>query len=123
MTDEERKQFLADCVREGLEIDPETAEVDWAYVRTLDPYGIYDLPEELQQTGRGYFARRPGGTWVCFYDLPAATRDALWQKHEKELVFPAGLGSGQDDTPLPPEVVSWLKARKAARRYGEDNAT
>jgi hypothetical protein len=92
VTDEERKQFLADRVREGLEIDPETAEVDWVYARTLDPYGIYpDLPEELQQVGREYFARRRDGTWVCFDDLPAATRDALWQKHHQDLAFPAGL--------------------------------
>jgi hypothetical protein len=80
MTDEERKQFLADRVREGLEINPKTAEVMLEHRFVVDPYGIYsDLSEEEQQIGRCYFARRPGGTWVSFRDLPAATRDALWR--------------------------------------------
>ena len=96
MTDEERKPFLADRVRAASEIDPETAEVLWCYINVRDPYEICD-PEEGEVVGRGHFARRPGGTWVCFYDLPDATRDALWQKHHQELAFPAGLlapGSG-----------------------------
>jgi hypothetical protein len=42
----------------GRQIDPETAEVCWAYELTLDPYRVYpDLPEELQQVERTYFAR------------------------------------------------------------------
>ena len=67
----------------GLHIDPETAEVDWSYVQTLDPYGDDpDLPEEYQQIGRGYFARSPeSDVWISFYDLPKATRDALRKKH------------------------------------------
>src|SRR5438132_170649 len=45
----------------GLQIDPETAEVEWTYAQTLDPYGDgLDLPEEYQQVGREYFARSPG---------------------------------------------------------------
>jgi hypothetical protein len=45
----------------GLQIDPETAEVEWIYAHTLDPYGDDpDLPEELQCVGREYFARSPG---------------------------------------------------------------
>src|ERR1700730_7694778 len=77
----------------GLLIDPESAEVDWVYAQTLDPYGVYpDLPEELQQIGREYFARSPGSDlWVCFGDLPDSTRNALWEKHRKKLKFPAGL--------------------------------
>ena len=91
MTDEKRKQLLADRVRAASEINPETAEVLWCYVNVRDPYDIYD-PEEGEVVGRGHFARRPGGTWVCFYDLPDATRDwQLGQKHHQELVFPAGL--------------------------------
>jgi hypothetical protein len=40
---------------------PETAEVEWIYVHTLDPYGVYpELPEECQQVGPEYFARSPG---------------------------------------------------------------
>ena len=76
----------------GRHIDPATAEVDWIYAQTLDPYGDNpNLPEECQQVGRAYFARAPGGTWICFYDLPKATRDALWAKHKSKLAFPAGL--------------------------------
>jgi hypothetical protein len=77
----------------GLHIDPETAEVDWTYAQTLDPYGDEpNLPEECRQVGRGYFARSPGSdVWISFYDLPEATRDALWKKHRGSLAFPAGL--------------------------------
>ena len=72
----------------GLQIDPETAEVEWTYAQTLDPYGDDpNLPEEYQQVGREYFARSPGSdVWVWFGDLPKATRDALWH-----LALPAGL--------------------------------
>jgi hypothetical protein len=77
----------------GLHIDPETAEVDWVYAQTIDPYGDDpNLPEEYQQVGREYFARSPGSdVWIDFGDLPEATRDALWKKHRRKLAFPAGL--------------------------------
>jgi hypothetical protein len=77
----------------GLHIDPETAEVDWTYAHTLDPYGdCPDLPEEYQQVGRAYFACSPGSNlWINFGDLPKATRDALWERHSSRLAFPAGL--------------------------------
>ena len=64
----------------GLQIDPGTAEVDWAYRETLDPYGDgIDLPEEYRgHVGREYFARSPGSDiWIAFCDLPKATRNAL----------------------------------------------
>ena len=77
----------------GLHIDPETADVEWTYAQTLDPYGDDpNLPEELQQVGREYFARSPGSdVWILFGDLPDATRDVLWKKHKGNLAFPAGL--------------------------------
>jgi len=86
------EQWLAIRKEAGLKIDPETAEVQWIHARPFDPYGVYpDLPEECQQVGRVYFARSPGSdVWVCFYDLPEATRDALWKKHRSKLAFPAG---------------------------------
>jgi hypothetical protein len=63
MTDEERKVWLAIRKEGGLKIDAETAEVEWAYAQTLDPYGVdADLPEELQQMGREYFAVLPAAT-------------------------------------------------------------
>ena len=66
----------------GLRIDPETAEVQWIYALTLDPYGDHpDVPEEYRQVGRGYFARSPGSDiWIDFGDLPEAIRNALWER-------------------------------------------
>ncbi len=94
MLDEAREDWLAIRKQAGLQIDPETAEVRWIYAMTLDPYGIHgELPEELQQVGRVYFARAPGSqVWVLFADLPKTTREALWRKHQSKLAFPAGLG-------------------------------
>jgi hypothetical protein len=90
MTDEE---WLAVRKEAGLRIDPDTAEVFWRYGYVIDPYGFEpDLPAELQCVGRLYFARSPeSDVWVSFYDLPDATRDALWEKHKEKLAFPAGL--------------------------------
>jgi hypothetical protein len=87
------EKWLATRREAGLRIDPESAEVDWIYANTLDPYGVYpDLPEEYQQVGREYFARSPGSdVWVCFGDLPTATRETLWNRHSRKLAFPAGL--------------------------------
>jgi hypothetical protein len=89
----EIEQWLAVRKAEGLKIDPATAEVDWTYAQTLDPYGFYpDLPEDCQQVGRAHFARRPGSeVWVVFGDLPEKTREALWNRHKTKLAFPAGL--------------------------------
>ena len=79
------------CARQLGSRSTETAEVEWTYAQTLDPYGDPDLPEEYQQVGRAYFARSPGSNvWVCFYDLPDATRDALWERHKSKLAFSAG---------------------------------
>lgn len=81
MTSDEKEEFLARRREAGLKIDPATAEVDWEYAQVADPYEmiLLDLPEEYQQVGRVYLARSPGSdVWVCFGDLPKATRDALW---------------------------------------------
>ena len=77
----------------GLHIDPETAEVLWDYRQVADPYGAWpDIPEQYQCVGRSYFARSPGmDVWIEFGDLPDDTRDALWEKHNSELAFAAGL--------------------------------
>src|SRR5438477_12754806 len=77
----------------GLYIDPETAEVEWTYAEITDPYGDDPgPPEECDQFGREYFARSSGSdVWICFSDLPDATRDVLWEQHKSRLAFPAGL--------------------------------
>jgi hypothetical protein len=82
-TESEVLQYLADRKREGSLIDPETAEVAWWYAETLDPYCVGDLPPELQQVGREFFARNRGSSiWVWFSDLPDSTRTKLRCKHE-----------------------------------------
>ena len=93
MTEEEVEKWLAIRKEAGLHIEPETAEIEWIYALTIDPYGVNPgVPEEYQQVGREYFARSPGSDiWVDFGDLPEATRDALWEKHKRKLAFPAGL--------------------------------
>ena len=60
MTDTEMttEQWLAIRKAEALLIDPATAEVTWDWVRIMDPYGVRDLPSEMQCVGRVYFARR-----------------------------------------------------------------
>jgi len=40
------EQWLAIRKQAGLQIDPETAEVEWTYALTLDPYGVEPVPEE-----------------------------------------------------------------------------
>jgi hypothetical protein len=97
--DEEKKAFYVERKEAGFKIDPETAEVEWWYAQTCDPYGIDpDLPAEFQQVGRGYFARSPGSDiWVHFEDLPDATRETLWNKHSRKIAFPAGLEPFYDD--------------------------
>jgi hypothetical protein len=87
---EAARKFDPDTVKEAArKIDAKTAEVTWWYAQTMDPYGIDDnLPEELQQIGRAYFARAPGSdVWVHFGDLSEAVRDALWEKHRASLAF------------------------------------
>jgi hypothetical protein len=66
----------------GRRIDPSTARVFFLYAQTMDPYGDNpDLPEELQQVGREYFAVDPTeGIAVALHDLPEETRQALADK-------------------------------------------
>jgi hypothetical protein len=87
------EEWLAIRKEAALRIDSETAEVEWCYALTLDPYGVLpELPEEYQQVGREYFARAPDSdVWVWFGDLPDVTRNALWSRHSSKLAFPAGL--------------------------------
>jgi hypothetical protein len=87
--DVEAKGWLAVRKLEALKIDPDTADVRWDYAQTLDPYGVANLPEEFQQVGREYFARRPGSDiWIWFGDLPERTRSRLWELRAQ--VFPQG---------------------------------
>jgi hypothetical protein len=93
LTDQELTEFRSIRTEAEQHIDPITAEVEWTYAQTMDPYGIDpDLPEEYRQVGREYFARSPGSDiWVWFGDLPEAISSALWERHRGTLAFPAGL--------------------------------
>ena len=87
----EIERWLAIRKEEGLKIDPETAEITWNHGYTLDPYGVLELPEELRQIQRLYFARRPGSDiWVESADLPDETQDRLWDRPSRKPAFPAG---------------------------------
>src|SRR5262245_39724516 len=90
---ESANEWLAIRKEAAKEIDPETAEVMWAYGYSCDPYGIGPEPQgDERQIQRHYFACSPeNDIWVCFRDLPDATCAALMEKHEKKLAFPAGL--------------------------------
>jgi hypothetical protein len=98
------EKWLAIRKEAGLTIDPEAAEVFWIYGQIADPYNVRpDLREECDCIGRIYFARSPNSDiWVEFNDLPDATQEALWQRHQRNLAFPAGLqfaphGGGTED--------------------------
>jgi hypothetical protein len=92
----EIKEWLAVRKKAATKINAKTAEVDWIYAQTMDPYGVIpNIPVEHQQVGREYLARAPGSdVWVWFGDLPRKVHDALWKKHKSKLAFPAGLSSG-----------------------------
>jgi hypothetical protein len=68
----------------ALKIDPATAEVTCHYGMIMDPYGVDpDLPDELWQIGRVYFARAPGSdVWVSFDDLPDEVCTALRNRNK-----------------------------------------
>jgi hypothetical protein len=102
ITKDEVEEWLAIRKEAGLHINPETAEVDWDYRLTFDPYGVQpELPEEYQQVGREFFARSPGSdVWVCFGDLPKATREALWEKHSGHLALHVNLRREFDEGEL-----------------------
>jgi hypothetical protein len=103
MTDQERKSWLAIRKEAALEIDPETAEVDWCYAQTLNPYGVHpDLPEECWQVGREYFARSHGSdVWIGFGDLPEAVRDRLRERYRAGEI-PDAISQGEAG--LPPHL-------------------
>jgi hypothetical protein len=95
----------------GLLIDPSTAEIDWIYAQTLDPYddGLPLLPE-FELIGREYFARAPGSDiWVSIGDLPKATRDAIWKRFENTKGAMLRIGIDENGQPrlsgFPPDYI------------------
>ena len=90
----------------GLTIDPATAETTFWWADHNDPYCILDREMYHEgQSGREQFARNPGASnydWVDFYDLPEATRKALWERDRHKLVFPYGLHPDDDLINYPP---------------------
>jgi hypothetical protein len=90
----------------GLTIDPATAETTFWWADHNDPYCILDREMYHEgQSGREQFARNPDASnydWVHFYDLPEATRKALWERDRHNLVFPYGLHPDDDLINYPP---------------------
>ncbi len=52
MTKDEIKQWLAVRKDAGRRIDPHTAEVEWWFAQTFDPYGINPESPGRMQAGR-----------------------------------------------------------------------
>ena len=69
----------------GLTIDPATAETKVWWMDVSDPYGILDPRYRDGCYEHVYFARNPGGDWVCTQDLPDATVKALFGACQAEL--------------------------------------
>jgi hypothetical protein len=98
----------------GLAIDPQAADVMWEYGDIGDPYGV-DPDSRADCVGRNYFARAVGSdVWVEFGDLPEATREGLWKKHERNLCFPAGLPPNMPELSRE-EVIRYAKALARAK--------
>ena len=86
----------------GLLIDPSTAETFWISENFFDVYsdGLPLFPQEIL-ISRKSFARAPGSDiWVCFRDLPDATREAIWKRFEKEDMKDPHYSEDTDDIPL-----------------------
>ena len=83
------EQWLAIRKEEALRINPEIAETYSEHGYIVDPYGVEpNLPDECRCIGRIDFARNPGSDiWVCFYDLPKATRDRLSERGRRGVSF------------------------------------
>jgi hypothetical protein len=78
------EQWLAIRKEAGLKINPKTAEVEWRYAQTLDPYGVYpDLPEECQQvTSPDPPEATYGSTFTTCWRRPAMCGRRERQQHE-----------------------------------------
>ena len=112
-----RKEWLAIRKKAGRKIDPETAEIMWKSGYALDPYRIGSRSlQAYQQLQRNYFARSPGSdTWVFFYDLPTATRHALWKKHRAWIAF--RLQDSPEESQTPEELLQREKLKLMERYY------
>jgi hypothetical protein len=114
-------EWLADCKREALEIDPETAEVRYFYVQLMDVYGVHpDLPEELREADHVQFVRRPGSDiWVWWGDLPTATLEKLLvREHHNMLVTMRRAWMRLSVTNIPPMTPE--QEQLMAQRYARE---
>ena len=90
MTVADVEAFHAERKAEAQRIDTTNCVVAGWYVQILDPYGVFDVPEEGDCIGHNWFVRNlPDGDWVWSGDLPEGTRRALEGREEKEdIPFP-----------------------------------
>ena len=81
----EPKEFIEMIREASINIDPEAAEVMEMAVQAMDPYSVFEVPDEWYCVGNEYFARSPGGAWVWFGDLPEATAMSLCANDRRNL--------------------------------------
>jgi hypothetical protein len=73
------EEDLAIIREEAFRIDPDAADVCWAWSEWSDPYGFYDIPDrQRDHPEKFWFVRRPrSGVWVHERDLPDSVFSAL----------------------------------------------
>ena len=116
-------QWLALRKEAAAKIDPVTAEVTFRWGLVVDPYGVCsDLPDQLRQVGRVYFARSADSdVWVSFDDLSNETRDGLWQKVHAG-AYPDALPDLLSFFPLPLRRGSPLKSHPSPMTFSVRSA-
>jgi hypothetical protein len=119
MTEDEVKVFLVRKREVGLKIDPETAQIESFHGQSLDPYELgIDIPEEMWQIERHYFARAPGSDeWVDFGDLPDETREAIWRREDARIDAADGKAKAFRDRIR--ETVDAMKRNRDLSQIGE----
>lgn len=95
MSNDEYKAFIAGRKAEGATIDPQNCELLRSYVIDCDPYGVLGVSprDEGVMIGSQWFVRAlPDGKWVSEFDLPEATREAIWPRSPHEAALEATFG-------------------------------
>ena len=81
----EAQAFLEGRRKEAERIDPETCQIECAYVNLVDPYDIFEEHEEFTCYSKERFVRNvPDGSWVWDSHLPKHIAKALDESIERE---------------------------------------
>ncbi len=126
MTAEQLQEWVASREEAGRAIDIATCELGRWAAYDCDPYGVRDLPEQMQQIGTNRFVRSPESRgWVHEGDLPTDKGNAMYDRiHCEWALFVAATekhpgwrprGNARyptriDDTaPEFPELIEWFR--------------